>query len=349
MITDAQAAELLMRVSEQRPMSLQSLQQDSSSSGPYVQVQLAQTVEGITHLVEVPVSALAGYCLPSSLVYSTSGGGTSTSGGSEMTWVQMHDSSSGNIDQHHLRTENKFSDIVSASIEAIGFPESSTPGANILSQAEQILIASENAAQESAAAAAASSNFEFDESSNSSITLMNDKATTSYPRPKRESIESRIHKLLRGASAPGLEVVEEPMHVPGKASPRNVKLGPVQPTKPTVSSAASTAATVTLSLSPSQTKRPGRLVTATTSMGRTVTIPTVFTATNQSANKPSVSALPPGSVDYFMPRGVSKRKAQTFKASKVNALNPNSIDVEPAPPEETQVIRRLSILFSWKL
>ena len=76
MITDAQAAELLMRVSEQRPMSLQSLQQDSaSSSGPYVQVQLAQTVEGITHLVEVPVSALAGYCLPSTLVYSTSGGG----------------------------------------------------------------------------------------------------------------------------------------------------------------------------------------------------------------------------------------------------------------------------------
>ena len=113
MITDAQAAELLMRVSEQRPMSLQSLQQDSaSSSGPYVQVQLAQTVEGITHLVEVPVSALAGYCLPSTLVYSTSGGGSSASGGSEMTtWVQMHETSS---EQHHMRTENKFSDIVSA-------------------------------------------------------------------------------------------------------------------------------------------------------------------------------------------------------------------------------------------
>lgn len=334
MITDAQAAELLMRVSEQRPMSLQSLQQDSSSSGPYVQVQLAQTVEGITHLVEVPVSAFAGYCLPSSLVYSTSGGGTSTSGGSEMTWVHMHESSSGSIDQHHLRTENKFSDIVSASIEAIGFPESSTPGANILSQAEQILIASENAAQESAAA---SSNFEFDESSNSSITLMNDKATTSYPRPKRESIESRIHKLLRGAGAPGLEIVDDPMQMPGKASPRNVKLGPIPQVKPPVSTVASTSATVTLSLSPNQAKRPGRLVTAVNSMGRTVTIPTVFTATNQSANKPSVSALPPGSVDYFMPRGVSKRKAQTFKASKINALNPNSIDVEPAPPEETQV------------
>jgi hypothetical protein len=84
-------------------------------------------------------------------------------------------------------------------------------------------------------------------------------------------------------------------------------------------------------------KKPGRLVTATNSMGRTVTIPTVFTATNQSANKAPASSLPPGSVDYFMPRGVSKRKAQTFKASKVNASNPNSIDVEPAPPEETQV------------
>lgn len=340
MITDAQAAELLMRVSEQRPMSLQSLQQDSaSSSGPYVQVQLAQTVEGITHLVEVPVSALAGYCLPSTLVYSTSGGGNSASGGSEMTtWVQMQETPSGSMEQHHMRTENKFSDIVSASIEAIGFPESSTPGANILSQAEQILIASENAAQESAAAAA-SSNFEFDDNSNSSITLMNDKATTSYPRPKRESIESRIHRLLRGANAPAPEVIEEPqLQMPGKASPKNIKLTPLQPTKPAGPSTTSSSATVTLSLSPNQPKRPNRLVTATTSTGRTVTIPTVFTATNQqSANKSPANALPPGSVDYFMPRGVSKRKAQTFKASKVNASNPNSIDVEPAPPEETQV------------
>ena len=346
MITDAQAAELLMRVSEHRPMSLQSLQQDSSSSsGPYVQVQLAQTVDGITHLVEVPVSALAGYGLSSTLVYSTSGGGNSGSGGSEMTtWVQMHENSA-NMEQHHLRTENKFSDIVSASIEAIGFPESSTPGANILSQAEQILIASENAAQESAAAVAASSNFEFDESSNSSMTLINDKTSASYPRPKRESIESRIHKLLRGANAPALEVIEEPMHIPGKSSPRTVKLGPIQSPKPPVASTASSPATVTLSLSPNQNKRPaGRLVTATNSMGRTVTIPTVFTATNQSANKPS-STLPPGSVDYFMPRGVSKRKAQTFKASKVNASNPNSIDVEPAPPEETQVNYRIVCFF----
>ena len=249
------------------------------------------------------------------------------------TWVQMNDNT-GNME--HIRPDNKFSDIVSASIEAIGFPESSTPGANILSHAEQILIASENAAQESAAAA--SNNFEFDESSNSSITLINDKATTSYPRPKRESIESRIHKLLRGANAPALEVMEEPVQLPGKSSPRSVKLGPIQSPKPAISSAASSPATVTLSLSPNQVKRPaGRLVTATNSMGRTVTIPTVFTATNQSANKPA-STLPPGSVDYFMPRGVSKRKAQTFKASKVNASNPNSIDVEPAPPEETQVI-----------
>lgn len=343
MITDAQAAELLMRVSEQRPMPMslhQSLQQDSSSSsGPYVQVQLAQTVEGITHLVEVPVSALAGYCLPSTLVYSTSGGGNSASGGSEMTtWVQMHETSSGQMEQHHLRSENKFSDIVSASIEAIGFPESSTPGANILSHAEQILIA-ENAVQESAAATA--SNFEFDDNSNSSITMMNDKATTSYPRPKRESIESRIHRLLRGANAPVPEIIEEtPIQIVGKAPPKNVKLTPLQQSKPAgPPPAPSPSATVTLSLSPNQPKRPCRLVTATTSTGRTVTIPTVFTATNQSANKPPVTALPPGSVDYFMPRGVSKRKAQTFKASKVNASNPNSIDAEPAPPEETQVIR----------
>ena len=345
MITDAQAAELLMRVSEQRPMSLQSLQQDSaSSSGPYVQVQLAQTVEGITHLVEVPVSALAGYCLPSTLVYSTSGGGSSASGGSEMTtWVQMHETSS---EQHHMRTENKFSDIVSASIEAIGFPESSTPGANILSQAEQILIASENAAQESAAATA-SNNFEFDDNSNSSLTLMNDKATTSYPRPKRESIESRIHRLLRGANAPAPEIIEEPsMQMPGKASPKNIKLTPLQPNRPAGPSTNSSPATVTLSLSPDQPKRPNRLVTATTSTGRTVTIPTVFTATNlQPANKSSANALPPGSVDYFMPRGVSKRKAQTFKASKVNASNPSSIDVEPAPPEETQVANYIHISF----
>ena len=345
MITDAQAAELLMRVSEQRPMSLQSLQQDSaSSSGPYVQVQLAQTVEGITHLVEVPVSALAGYCLPSTLVYSTSGGGSSASGGSEMTtWVQMHETSS---EQHHMRTENKFSDIVSASIEAIGFPESSTPGANILSQAEQILIASENAAQESAAATA-SNNFEFDDNSNSSLTLMNDKATTSYPRPKRESIESRIHRLLRGANAPAPEIIEEPsMQMPGKASPKNIKLTPLQPNRPAGPSTNSSPATVTLSLSPDQPKRPNRLVTATTSTGRTVTIPTVFTATNlQPANKSSANALPPGSVDYFMPRGVSKRKAQTFKASKVNASNPSSIDVEPAPPEETQVANYIHIFF----
>lgn len=333
MITDAQAAELLMRVSEQRPMSIQSLQQDSSaSSGPYVQVQLAQTVEGITHLVEVPVSALAGYCLPSTLVYSTSGAGNSSSTGSEMTWVQMHETSAGGIEQHHLRSENKFSDIVSASIEAIGFPESSTPGANILSQAEQILIASENAAQESATAAA--SNFDFDESSNSSITLVNDKATTSYPRPKRESIESRIHRLLRGANAPAPEVVEEPMPVINRTTSKNVKLAPLQ--SPKQSDPPSTSSTVTLSLNANQPKRPNRLVTATTSMGRTVTIPTVFTATNQSANRP-INALPPGSVDYFMPRGVSKRKAQNFKISKVASLNPNSIDVEPAPPEETQV------------
>lgn len=340
MITDAQAAELLMRVSEQRPLSLhQTLTTDSSSSsGPYVQVQL----EGMTHVVEVPVSALAGYCLPSTLVYSTSGGGNSASGGSEMTtWVQMHESS-GNMEQHHhLRTENKFSDIVSASIEAIGFPESSTPGATILSQAEQILIASENTVQESAASA--SNNFEFDDNSNSSVTVMNDKSTASYPRPKRESIESRIHRLLRGANAPVPEVVEEPsiqiVTTSGKTPQKTVKLTPLQqPNKPAPSPTTQSSSTVTLSLSPNQPKRPGRPVTATTSTGRTVTIPTVFTATNQSANKPPVNALPPGSVDYFMPRGVSKRKAQTFKTSKVNASNPNSIDAEPAPPEETQVL-----------
>lgn len=336
MITDAQAAELLMRVSEQRPLSIQPLQQDASGANvPYVQVQLAQTVEGITHLVEVPVSALAGYCLPSNIVYTTSGGASGAPGSEMTTWV-MQETPDGDMEQvQQSRTENKFSDIVSASIEAIGFPESAQPGVNILSQAEQILIAENNGQASSAGGA---SSFDFDESSNSSLTLLGDR-TTSYSRPKRESIESRIHRLLRGANAPAPESVED-LPYSGKTAPRTVKLNPVQAspsTRPPVTSSSSPA-TVTLSLSPGQSLRSGRLPTATTSAGRVVTIPTVFTATDKSANKSQGSALPPGSVDYFMPRGVAKRKTTTSKTSKVNLSNPNSIDVEPAPPEETQVM-----------
>ena len=176
MITDAQAAELLMRVSEQRPLSIQPLQQDASGANvPYVQVQLAQTVEGITHLVEVPVSALAGYCLPSNIVYTTSGGAAAS--GSEMTtWVM--EAPAGTMDQvQQPQSDGKFSDIVSASIEAIGFSESGQPGANILAQAEHILI-SENNGQASNIVASSSS-FDFDESSNSSLTMLNDKTTSS--------------------------------------------------------------------------------------------------------------------------------------------------------------------------
>lgn len=328
MITDAQAAELLMRVSEQRPISLQSMQQQnqqgaSGSSVPYVQVQLAQTVEGITHLVEVPVSALAGYCLPSTLVYSTSG---SSGGGEVATWVmeappQSHEESE--ADQHSNRTDNKFSDIVSASIEAIGFPESVTPGAGILSQAEQILIQSEQHSSNSASASGAA-HFDFDDSSSSSsLTVLSDKGTptATYPRPKRESIESRIHRLLRGTNAPAPDSNnEESSPSRFNSSSRLPKLVPIH-AKPS---------------SPINLNLPKRL---SGSIERpNVTIPAVFTATNQSS--PNTSALPPGSVDYFMPRGVSKRRAQqTFKSSKVNPNNPNCIDAEPAPPEETQVAR----------
>ena len=331
MITDAQAAELLMRVSEQRPLSIQPLQQDASGANvPYVQVQLAQTVEGITHLVEVPVSALAGYCLPSNIVYTTSGA-PGAAPGSEMTWV-MQDASS--VEQvQHSRTD-KFSDIVSASIEAIGFPESAQPGANILSQAEQILIAENNGQASNAAGA---SSFDFDESSNSSLTLLGDK-TTSYSRPKRESIDQRINRLLRGTNAPPAEPAEDFPVTTGKTTARTVKLNPVQTNATARPAAAVTSSptTVTVNLNPGQL-RPGRLPTATTSEGRVITIPTVFTATDKSANRPPGSTLPPGSVDYFMPRGVAKRKAQLGKTPKVNASNPSSIDAEPAPPEETQV------------
>ena len=341
MITDAQAAELLMRVSEQRPVSLQSLQQDAAASGgPYVQVQ-AQTVEGITHLVEVPVSALAGYCLPSTLVYSTPSGTVGSGGGEgEMaTWTVMETSTPSVTDsgqQGSIRMENKFSDIVSASIEAIGFPESVTPGANILSQAEQILIASDSAGGQTASDASAN-NFEFDESSNSSLTLINDKSTTTYPRPKRESIESRIHRLLRGANAPVPESSFEDQSSPtsgmGKTTPqKNVKLTQLQ-SRPT-STASSSPSTVTLSLP----KRTGRLDTTTS---RSVAIPTVFTATNQSSAK--TTPLPPGSSDYFMPRGMSKRKAQPFKPSKISSSKPGCIDADPAPPEETKV--NISLFF----
>lgn len=336
MITDAQAAELLMRVSEQRPLSIQPLQQDGSGANvPYVQVQLAQTVEGITHLVEVPVSALAGYCLPSNIVYTTPGGGTAGHGSEMTTWVM--EAPGGAMEQvQQQRSDSKFSDIVSASIEAIGFPESAQPGANILSQAEQILISDNGQASNMAAS---SSSFEFDESSNSSLTLLTDK-TASYTRPKRESIDTRIHRLLRGANAPASEMTEDMPSLSGKAGTRMVKLNPVQSSSPSRSAAAvtqtSSPATVTLSLTPGQL-RTGRLPTATTSAGRVVTIPTVFTATDKSANRPPGSTLPPGSVDYFMPRGVAKRKAQTGKVAKVNPANPTSIDAEPAPPEETQV------------
>lgn len=331
MITDAQAAELLMRVSEQRPMSLQPLQQDASGANvPYVQVQLAQTVEGITHLVEVPVSALAGYCLPSNIVYTTSGAATSAPG-SEMTWVMQE---AHGVEQVQHSRADKFSDIVSASIEAIGFPESAQPGANILSQAEQILIADNNGQASSAAGA---SSFDFDESSNSSLTLLNDK-TTSYTRPKRESIDQRINRLLRGTNAPPAESGEDPP-ASLKTAARTVKLNAVQTNTPARAVAVVTSAsptTVTVNLNPGQL-RPGRLPTATTSEGSVITIPTVFTATDKSANRPPGSALPPGSVDYFMPRGIAKRKAQLGKTTKANASNPTSIDAEPAPPEETQV------------
>ena len=106
-------------------------------------MQLAQTVEGITHLVEVPVSAL-GY-LPSTLVYTqpitTSSWGPATgdwsaAAGGNGVGVAAPATVSAAVDA------GKFSDIVSASIEAIGFPESVQPGSQILSQAEQILIAS---------------------------------------------------------------------------------------------------------------------------------------------------------------------------------------------------------------
>jgi len=326
MITDAQAAELLMRVSEQRPF-----QQDPGSTvagGPYVQVQLAQTVEGITHLVEVPVSALANYCLqPSTLVYTTPGG-ASGSGTTEMaTWQVMETTDHHHHHQQQSASNSKFSDIVSASIEAIGFPESVTPGANILSHAEQILTSGNASSVHEIPA-----NFDFDDnsSSNSSLTLQNHSTTATYPRPKRESIESRIHRLLRGANAPVPEgtLVEEPQ----LPSPRTVKLAQLQTRSSAAPVIPSAPATVTLNLP----KRPSRLDSNLNNANvRTVTIPAVFTAA-AAVNKPA--PLPPGSSDYFMPRGMSKRKAQgAFKPSKINPSKPGCIDADPAPPEETKV------------
>lgn len=354
-----------MRVSEQRPISLQSLQQDTSvAGGPYVQVQLAQTVEGITHLVEVPVSALAGYCLqPSTLVYTTPSGTVGGGSAGEMaTWVmEAPAGATGSNGVEHQSNQNqatrletnKFSDIVSASIEAIGFPESVTPGANILSHAEQILISSDGQHQQQqqqhnlppscSVATSAAASFEFDDSnSNSSLTLTNDKnhTTATYPRPKRESIESRIHRLLRGANAPAPESGDDHQSSLSSNSkttaPKSVKLTSLPPnrtssTTTTVSNSTSSS-TVMLNLP----KQPGRLDSRSNPGVRTVTIPAVFTAANQSASKPS--PLPPGSSDYFMPRGMSKRKAQgTFKPTKVNPSKPGCIDADPAPPEETKV------------
>ena len=370
MISDAQAAELLMRVSEQRPTL--SLQGDPScSTVPYVQVQLAQTVEGITHLVEVPVSAL-GY-LPSTLVYTTPVNSGAASGGNEMsTWVVEAppgvDQQQSQVHHQHHQThsvDNKFSDIVSASIEAIGFPESAAPGTTILSQAEQILIASDGQhhhhhhvdPSSSSATAAASVNFDFDDSSsNSSLTLMNCETKThgtgTYPRPKRESIESRINRLLRGANAPpGPDPVNEDWMPPttSAATPvKTLKLAPVQSNATIsgkLSSGSSSPATVTLNLNdsgPAQPPKPRISVARPTlsHSGATVSIPTIYTSTTVkpvTSSSNTLPPLPPGHTDYLMPRGVSKRKAQTQKVTKVNPLNPNCIDADPAPPEETQV------------
>ena len=309
MITDAQAAELLMRVSEQRPLSLQ-----NQSNVPYVQVQLAQTVEGITHLVEVPVSAL-GY-LPSTLVYSTPVNSGTNSSSEMATWVVEAPPSEEQQQQHqqmHHSTENKFSDIVSASIEAIGFPES---------RGEQILISGDT----SAPTAEALANFEFDESSNSSMTLLSEKghAAHSYPRPKRESIESRINRLLRGDSTTNSE--ESSCN---KTPLKSAKLPPPQSPKSHVSNHSNLDAIV---------RRPGR-----PSDLRPVAIHTIYTSTVKATSSPS-PGLPAGG-DYFMPRGVSKRKAQNFKILKTNSSNPDCIDAEPAPPEETQVLILISFCF----
>ena len=310
MITDAQAAELLMRVSEQRPLSLQ-----NQSNVPYVQVQLAQTVEGITHVVEVPVSAL-GY-LPSTLVYSTPVNSGTNSNSEMATWVvEAPPAEEQQQQQLHQTSDNKFSDIVSASIEAIGFPES---------RAEQILISDDG----SAPPAEAMTNFEFDESSNSSMTLLSEKGHSahSYPRPKRESIESRINRLLRGDSTANSEESSS-----NKTPLKSVKLPPPQSPKPLVSNHSNLEAIA---------RRPGR-----PSDSRPIAIPTIYTSTGKPTHSPS-PGFPSGG-DYFMPRGVSKRKAQNFKVLKTNPSNPDCIDAEPAPPEETQVLVSVSFyLFSF--
>ena len=343
-ITDAQAAELLMRVSEQRPLALQ-----NQSNVPYVQVQLAQTVEGITHLVEVPVSAL-GY-LPSTLVYSTPVNSETHASSELATWVveappevdqqQQQQQQQLNYQQHHQGTENKFSDIVSASIEAIGFPESVTPGSTILSHAEQILIATDNSGQEMDPASA-EANFDFDESSNSSMTVLNEKGqpSVSYPRPKRESIESRINRLLRGSTVPDVASVED--NSTTKMGLKAVKVVPSQsPKQSSASSHPTTSSVVSNSDANSTNKRPGRPA------GRPVSIPTIYTSSiRPPSNADNSNTLRPGT-DYFMPRGVSKRKAQNIRLLKSNPANPNCIDAEPAPPEETQVPTCLYWLHSY--
>ena len=143
-ISDAQAAELLTRFSEQRPLGASTA--SSNQPVPYVQVQLAQTVEGITHLVQVPVSALS-YLPTTTLMYTSPENSASGSQQQMTTWVVE---APANADHHHLQShhqahiqgsDNRFADIVSASIEAIGFPESTDSeqtGQAILAQAEHI-------------------------------------------------------------------------------------------------------------------------------------------------------------------------------------------------------------------
>ena len=297
-------------------------------------MQLAQTVEGITHLVEVHVSALGS--LPSTIVYSATVDSGSHSGGQMATWVV--EAPPQQLEQHHHQQqqhESKFSDIVSASIEAIGFPESVTPGTTILSQAERILITSDTSG--SAVSAPSAANFDFDESSNTSLTL-NERCAPGvgggggYLRPKKESIESRINRLLRGPNSVAPVAHEQPdewsLHKSAAPAKNSKTTSTTSRSVPTTPAAAARRSTARIMMS----------TTATATGGRPVSIPTIYTSTTVAPASAPAAKLVPGS-DYLMPRGVSKRKAQNCKVTKTTtkSANPNCIDADPAPPEETQV------------
>ena len=160
-------------------------------------------------------------------------------------------------------------------------------------------------------------NFDFDESSNSSLTLVNSDSKSAhgnatYPRPKRESIESRINRLLRGANAPSAVDAKDEDWLPPASTPTGnrpavrtaPKFQPPSPAKssaptspPPAAAASQNSPVVSLNLDVNNSKR-GMRVTAARLPG---VIPSIYTSTN--AVKPAPN-LPPGN-DYFMPRGVS--------------------------------------------